>query len=89
VCEFVSGLIILDTVLHRTDTFLGQNRLFRSGTHSDRDPYSSILVHSPLTTAQSDCNELVLDVCEFVSGLIMFGHGVAQSRHVSESESSI
>jgi hypothetical protein len=51
----------------------GSNRLFRSKSPSDRHPYSPILVHSPLTIAQSVCNEVLLDVCEFVGGLTLFG----------------
>jgi hypothetical protein len=41
--------------------------------------YSPILVHS-LTIAQSDCNELVWDVCEFVGGLVLFSHSRADSE---------
>jgi hypothetical protein len=44
-----------------------------------------ILVHSPLTEAQSNHDELLLGVCAFVGDLVMYGHGGAESRHVSAS----
>jgi hypothetical protein len=68
----------LGVVVQRADTVLSQNRLFRSKSPSDRHPYSPTLAHSPLAIAQSDGNELLLYVCEFVGGLIMFGHGVPE-----------
>jgi hypothetical protein len=87
VCEFVGGLTLFGyggaESRHVSGRKKRQNRLFRSTSPSDRHPYSPILVHYPLTIAQSVCNEVLLDVCEFAGGLILFGYGGAESRHVS------
>jgi hypothetical protein len=77
VCEFVCGLILFG--YGGADTFVSQNRLCRSKTTPD----SSKPVRSPLTGAQSDRNELLLDVCELVGDLVMVGHVAIANRHVS------
>jgi hypothetical protein len=85
VCESVSGLVLVGHGVTESSR-LESKSPFDSGAASNQHPYSSILVHYPVATAPRDCNEVLVDVCEFVSSLILCGHGVAESAHVSNSK---